>query len=226
MMVTMMRRLRREEEGYSLVIAMLLLAIMAVLLVVGLDAGTASLKQSSLAVEWSRALTVAEAGMDDTITGLGENRNPTSTDLPHVRLDRLQQRGRPVPGELDADGRQDRRHVDRIRPDEDQPDVHPRGPGDVRAGAGVPLRALQPDRARHQERGHDSRATSTRMVKSPWVRTPRSAAASCRRPEASRSRTAARSSSPMRRSGVPGNRGRSGPAGPPGSWDPTGRDLG
>ena len=74
MMVTLMRRLRREEEGYSLVIAMLLLAIMAVLLVVGLDAGTASLKQSSLAVEWSRALTVAEAGLNDSITRLGESR--------------------------------------------------------------------------------------------------------------------------------------------------------
>ena len=74
-MVTLMRRLRREEEGYSLVIAMLLLAIMAVLLVVGLDAGTASLKQSSLAVEWSKALTVAEAGLNDSITRLGESRS-------------------------------------------------------------------------------------------------------------------------------------------------------
>jgi hypothetical protein len=81
MMATMMRRLRREEECYSLVIAMLLLAIMAVLLVVGLDAGTASLRQSSLAIEWSKALTVAEAGLNDSITRLGESRtaaNPCS----------------------------------------------------------------------------------------------------------------------------------------------------
>src|SRR6266480_4114602 len=74
-MVTLMRRLRREEEGYSLVIAMLLLAIMAVLLVVGLDAGTASLRQSSLSIEWSKALTVAEAGLNDSITRLGESRS-------------------------------------------------------------------------------------------------------------------------------------------------------
>jgi hypothetical protein len=74
-MVTLMRRLRQEEDGYSLVIAMLLLAIMGVLLVVGLDAGTASLKQSSLAVVWSKALTVAEAGLNDSITRLGESRN-------------------------------------------------------------------------------------------------------------------------------------------------------
>jgi Flp pilus assembly protein TadG len=75
MMVTMMRRLRREEEGYSLVIAMLLLAIMAILLVVGLDAGTASLKQSSMAIEWSKALTVAEAGLNESITRLGQSRS-------------------------------------------------------------------------------------------------------------------------------------------------------
>jgi len=78
MMVTVMRRLRREEEGYSLVIAMLLLAIMAILLVVGLDAGTASLKQSSMAIEWSKALTVAEAGLSDSITRLGESRSATN----------------------------------------------------------------------------------------------------------------------------------------------------
>jgi hypothetical protein len=75
MMTTTMRRLRREEEGYSLVIAMLLLAIMAVLLVVGLDAGTSSLRQSSLSIEWSKALTVAEAGLNDSITRLGESRS-------------------------------------------------------------------------------------------------------------------------------------------------------
>jgi Flp pilus assembly protein TadG len=78
MMVTMMRRLRREEDGYSLVIAMLLLAIMAILLVVGLDAGTASLKQSSMAIEWSKALTVAEAGLSDSITRLGQSRSATN----------------------------------------------------------------------------------------------------------------------------------------------------
>jgi len=74
-MVTMMRGDRREEDGYSLVIAMLLLAIMAILLVVGLDAGTASLKQSSMAIEWSKALTVAEAGLSDSITRLGQSRS-------------------------------------------------------------------------------------------------------------------------------------------------------
>src|SRR5262245_21272981 len=81
MMVRLMRRLHREEEGYSLVIAILLLAIMMVLRVVALDAGNAARRQSSLSLEWSRALTVAEAGLDATITRLGESRtasNPCS----------------------------------------------------------------------------------------------------------------------------------------------------
>jgi hypothetical protein len=75
MMTTLIRRLHREEEGYSLVIAILLLSIMMVLLAVALQAGTSSLQQSSLSLEWSKTLTVAEAGLDDSITRLGENRN-------------------------------------------------------------------------------------------------------------------------------------------------------
>jgi len=81
MMTQLIRRLYRDEEGYSLVIAILLLSIMMVLLAVALQAGTSSLQQSSLSLEWSKALTVAEAGLDDSITRLGESRqasNPCS----------------------------------------------------------------------------------------------------------------------------------------------------
>jgi hypothetical protein len=78
MLCTLMRRLHREEEGYSLVIAILLLSIMMVLLVVALDAGNASLSQSSKSLEWSRALTVAEAGVNDSITRLGESRTASN----------------------------------------------------------------------------------------------------------------------------------------------------
>jgi len=74
-MTRLLRRLHRDEEGYSLVIAILLLSIMMVLLAVALDAGTASLNQSSKSLEWSKALTVAEAGVDDAITHIGENRS-------------------------------------------------------------------------------------------------------------------------------------------------------
>ena len=72
-------RSMHHEEGYSLVISMLLLAIMMVLLAVSLDAGTSSLHQSALSLEWSKALTVAEGGANDAVTLLGESRNATNS---------------------------------------------------------------------------------------------------------------------------------------------------
>jgi hypothetical protein len=72
-------RSMHHEEGYSLVISMLLLAIMMVLLAVSLDAGTSSLHQSALSLEWSKALTVAEGGANDAVTLLGESRSATSS---------------------------------------------------------------------------------------------------------------------------------------------------
>jgi hypothetical protein len=68
-----------REDGYSLVISMLLMAIMMVLLAVSLDAGTSSLRQSSLSLQWSKALTVAEGGADAAVTLLGESRAATNS---------------------------------------------------------------------------------------------------------------------------------------------------
>jgi hypothetical protein len=67
-----------REEGYSLVISMLLISIMMVLLAVSLSAGTSSLHQSSLSLDWSKALTVAEAGANNAVTLLGESRSATN----------------------------------------------------------------------------------------------------------------------------------------------------
>src|SRR3954465_15309762 len=72
-------RSMHREEGYSLVISMLLMSIMMVLLAVSLDAGSGSLRQSSLSLEWSKALTVAEGGADAAVTLLGESRAATNT---------------------------------------------------------------------------------------------------------------------------------------------------
>ena len=72
-------RAMHREEGYSLVISMLLMAIMMVLLAVSLDAGSSSLHQSSLSLEWSKALTVAEGGADAAVTLLGESRSATNS---------------------------------------------------------------------------------------------------------------------------------------------------
>jgi len=72
-------RAMHRDEGYSLVISMLLMAIMMVLLAVSLDAGSSSLRQSSLSLEWSKALTVAEGGADAAVTLLGESRAATNS---------------------------------------------------------------------------------------------------------------------------------------------------
>ena len=200
MMVTMMRRLRREEEGYSLVIAMLLLAIMAVLLVVGLDAGTASLKQSSLAIEWSKALTVAEAGLNDSITRLGESRSATNPC--NMSTSTVCTGGG---GQYQVSWTQTGSKI-------------------VVTSVGYYPTKTSPTFTREVQATYEpaprSRATSIRTARSPLARTPRSAAASFPPPVASRSRTGARSSSPIRLLAAPGRRGRSGPAVPPGSSGP------
>jgi hypothetical protein len=72
-------RATHREEGYSLVISMLLLSIMMVLLAVSLTAGTASLNQSSKSLEWSKALTAAEAGANSAVTLLGQSRTATNS---------------------------------------------------------------------------------------------------------------------------------------------------
>ncbi len=68
----------RREDGYSLVISMLLLSIMMVLLTISLEAGNASLRESHLSIEWSKALTVAEAGANQAATLLGQSRGATN----------------------------------------------------------------------------------------------------------------------------------------------------
>src|SRR4029453_16491683 len=54
-------------------------SIMMVLLAVSLNAGTASLNQSSKSLEWSKALTVAEGGANYAVTLLGQSRSATNS---------------------------------------------------------------------------------------------------------------------------------------------------
>jgi len=78
MMTSLMRRLHRDESGYALVVAILLLSIMMVSLVVALDAGSSAFRESEYGVRWARTLTIAEAGIDDAIVTLGQDRAATS----------------------------------------------------------------------------------------------------------------------------------------------------
>lgn len=75
---TLLRRLHRDDEGYALVIAMLLTSIMMVSLVVALNAGNSALRGSELGVRWTRTLAVAEAGIDDAILTLAQDRGASS----------------------------------------------------------------------------------------------------------------------------------------------------
>ena len=72
-----MTRLHRDESGFALITALLIVAVLAVLVVVALNAGQNALTITERGSRWTRTLGVAEAGIDDAITRLGEN--PTST---------------------------------------------------------------------------------------------------------------------------------------------------
>jgi hypothetical protein len=78
MMTRMLRRLRRQEEGYALVTAVLLLSVMMVLMVVALEAGNSALRQTQGGIRWAQALTAAEAGINDAVTRIAEDRAATS----------------------------------------------------------------------------------------------------------------------------------------------------
>ncbi|MEP6758753.1 MAG: hypothetical protein ABJB55_06120 [Actinomycetota bacterium] len=78
MMISLVRRLRHEEDGYALVVAMLLLSIMMVSLVVALDSGSSAFRESEYGVRWARTLTVAESGIDNAMVLLSESRTSPS----------------------------------------------------------------------------------------------------------------------------------------------------
>jgi hypothetical protein len=72
------RRLRSEEGGYALVITVLLVSIMMVLMVIALDAGQSALRRSQEGIRWTRTLTLAEAGIDRSMTLLAQDRTVAS----------------------------------------------------------------------------------------------------------------------------------------------------
>ncbi len=77
-MMNIGRRLRKEEDGYALVVSVILLFVMMMLLVVGLQAGNSALDQSQRGIEWTRTLTVAESGVNDALSRLSNDRDAVS----------------------------------------------------------------------------------------------------------------------------------------------------
>ena len=72
-------RVHRQEDGYALVVATILLFVMMILIVVGLDAGYSALNQSQRGIEWSRTLAVAESGVNDAMVQIGADRSAVSS---------------------------------------------------------------------------------------------------------------------------------------------------
>jgi len=71
----MLTRLRRREDGFAMVTAVAVLAIMSILLVVVLTAGNSAFDISERNSRFTRTLAVAEAGLDDVAVLLGGNRS-------------------------------------------------------------------------------------------------------------------------------------------------------
>jgi Tfp pilus assembly protein PilX len=74
----MMARLRRGEEGFALVTAVAILAIMTLLLIVVLTTGNDAFNVSEQNARFTRTLGVAEAGIDNVVTQLGQSRLSTN----------------------------------------------------------------------------------------------------------------------------------------------------
>ena len=120
---------------------MLLLSIMMVLLAVSLDAGNAALRQSHLSIEWSKSLTVAEAGVNQSVTLLGQSRgatNPCRISTSTV----CSGGGGQYQVSWSTSGGTVLISSIGYFPDEGESDVHARGAGDLRAGAVVQVRDL------------------------------------------------------------------------------------
>ena len=70
----MLNRLKRGEDGFALVTAVALMAIMTMLLVVVLEAGNNAFSVAERNSRFTRTLGIAEAGLDAAVTQLGEFR--------------------------------------------------------------------------------------------------------------------------------------------------------
>ncbi len=73
-----MRRFHRDEDGFALVTALGIMVVMTLLLVVVLAAGEASFNNAERNSRFTRTLGIAEAGVNDAITMLGEAGTPTN----------------------------------------------------------------------------------------------------------------------------------------------------
>src|SRR5881628_2758422 len=72
MMIAIVRRLRREESGVAMIIAVVLLAVMGTLMALVLSVATHTNFSTGRGRSWVQALHVAEAGAQEAIAKLQE----------------------------------------------------------------------------------------------------------------------------------------------------------
>jgi hypothetical protein len=93
----MFRRLHRGEEGFALVTAILLLAIMSLLMMASLAAGNSVTNLTGRGTRWTALLGVTESGVNDAVTRLSANRNAAATST-GCKYDGTSTTGCPGPG--------------------------------------------------------------------------------------------------------------------------------
>jgi hypothetical protein len=77
-MIAVLRLLQRDERGFALVTAVMLLSVMTMLMAVSLSAGQSAFTISERGSRWNQTLVIAEAGIHDAITRLGQDRTSVS----------------------------------------------------------------------------------------------------------------------------------------------------
>ena len=96
-MFTLFRRLHRGEDGFALVTAILLLAIMSLLMLTSLSAGNSVGNLTGRGSRWTALLGVSESGVNDAVTRLSANRNAVTTST-GCKYDGTTTTGCPTPG--------------------------------------------------------------------------------------------------------------------------------
>jgi hypothetical protein len=77
-MIGVLRALQRDERGFALVTGVMVLSVMTMLMVVTLSAGQSAFTISERGSRWNRTLVIAEAGIHDAVTRLGQDRTSIS----------------------------------------------------------------------------------------------------------------------------------------------------
>ena len=92
-MRSLLHRLRSEESGIALIMALGTIVVLSILVVSVIDYSATNSRQSSLSSYRQRAYTLAEAGLNDALSVLNVTQSPLYAAVPSRRV--LRRRPRP-----------------------------------------------------------------------------------------------------------------------------------